>query len=127
MCSLQMEFANRDKCIEHYQQQFQNLPRYMIEMALDYDLQGGGSSNEKPITGSQKRKTKRLKAQQAKEHAARDTSVTDAVKAGKAVELDNARVIPQAEFEPAPFMPGYISLDGMEVLNSHAAQESSSN
>ena len=48
-----MEFVNRKACIEHYQDQFPNLPRYMIEMALDYDLaQGEGSaSNEKPMTG----------------------------------------------------------------------------
>ena len=42
-----MEFANRKACIEHYQGQFPNLPRYMIEMALGYDLQNG-ASNEKP-------------------------------------------------------------------------------
>ena len=32
-----MEFANRKACIDHYEDQFPNLPRYMIEMALDYD------------------------------------------------------------------------------------------
>ena len=58
-----MEFASRKKCIEHYQDQFPNLPRCMIEMALDYDLaQGDGSaSNEKPLTGKQKRQQKQVK------------------------------------------------------------------
>ena len=58
-----MEFASRKECIGHYQDQFPNLPRYMIEMALDYDLaQGDGSaSNEKPLTGKQKRQQKQVK------------------------------------------------------------------
>ena len=30
-----MEFASRHQCIEHFQGQFPNLPRYMIEMATD--------------------------------------------------------------------------------------------
>eukprot|EP01044_Picomonas_judraskeda_P001850 COSAG03_NODE_119_length_12315_cov_126.503847_1_plen_56_part_10 len=51
-----MEFPSRKKCIEYYQDQFPDLPRYMIEMALEYDLaQGdGSSSNEKPLTGKEK-------------------------------------------------------------------------
>ena len=44
-----MEFVNRKACIEHYQEQFPRLPRYMVEMALDYDLSNGGESNEKPV------------------------------------------------------------------------------
>ena len=42
----------KEKCIEYYESQYPELPRYMIEMALDYDLaQGeGSSSNEKPMT-----------------------------------------------------------------------------
>ena len=61
-----MEFPSRKKCIEHYQDQFPELPRYMIEMALDYDLaQGDGStSSEKPLTGKEKRKQKRVVKQQ---------------------------------------------------------------
>eukprot|EP01046_Picozoa_sp_COSAG06_P053827 COSAG06_NODE_9406_length_1906_cov_8.678453_3_plen_69_part_01 len=43
-----MEFASRQKCIEHYQNQFPNLPRYMVEMALEYDLQ-----TSKPLTNKQ--------------------------------------------------------------------------
>lgn len=51
-----MEFVSRKKCIEYYESQYPELPRYMIEMALDYDLaQGeGSSSNEKPMTNIRK-------------------------------------------------------------------------
>ena len=54
-----MEFANRKACIDHYEGQFPNLPRYMIEMALDYDLQHGGQTSEKPKTNKQKRELRR--------------------------------------------------------------------
>jgi hypothetical protein len=47
-----MEFKSRKACIEHYQEQYPNLPRYMIEMALNYDLSEGAHTNEKPLTGS---------------------------------------------------------------------------
>ena len=59
-----MEFANREACINHYQEQFPRLPRYMIQMALDYDLNQGGSSNEKPLTNKEKRKQKQAKKAQ---------------------------------------------------------------
>ena len=42
-----MEFASRSKCIDHFQE-FPNLPRYMIEIALGYDLvdlENGGIPN----------------------------------------------------------------------------------
>ncbi len=32
-------FANRQACIDHYNEQFPTLPPYLIEMALDFDLQ----------------------------------------------------------------------------------------
>ena len=108
-----MEFANRKKCIEHYQGQFPNLPQYMIEMALDYDLQGGGTSNEKPKTGAQKRKEKMLK----KQHADRDTSIqdmiSDALSTGKPIEIDAAEVITASEYKMPPLAPGYIHVDGL--------------
>ncbi len=107
-----MEFASRYKCIEHYQSQFPNLPRYMIEMALDYDLQNGGASNEKPKTGKEKRKEKASKKQ------SRDLSVRDAIESGDVVELDTARVI--TDYQLPPLMPGYICADG---VTEHARQE----
>ena len=67
-----MEFASRSKCIEHFQDQFPNLPRYMVEMALDYDLSNGAVSNEKPQTGKERRKAKKHAKEQALQQ--KDTS-----------------------------------------------------
>ena len=108
-----MEFASRKQCIEHFQGQYPNLPRYMVEMALDYDLANGGSTNEKPKSGAQKRKAKRVKEAQAQ----RDTSFQDhiqaALKEGKPIEIDCASVVKEADYKMPPFVPGYISLDGL--------------
>ena len=102
-----MEFANRKACIEHYQEQFPKLPRYMVEMALDYDLSNGGETNEKPLSGKQKRQRKKALAKLPK----RDTSVQDmieeALKTGKPMEVDCAQVV--KDYKMAPLMPGYIS------------------
>ena len=80
-----MEFASRKKCIEHYQEQFPNLQRYMIEMALDYDLQNGGSSNEKPMTNKEKRKVKALKKQQPKRDTTMQDQIQEALETGKPI------------------------------------------
>lgn len=114
-----MEFVNRKACVEHYQEQFPNLPKYMIEMALDYDLSNGGQSNEKPLTGSQKRKQKKVKKNLVK----RDTSVQDmiesAVKSGKPVEIDCAQVV--QDYKMAPLVKGYVSTEG--ILNQMTIPE----
>ena len=52
-----MEFSNRKQCVSHYQDMFPNLPQYMIELALDYDL------NRVKPTGTQKRALKRNQEQ----------------------------------------------------------------
>ena len=106
-----MEFPNRVKCIEHYQSQFPHLPRYMIEMALDHDLQNGATTNEKPKTSKEKRKEKKFKEGQGK----RDTSVADNIKAGE-IQMDCVKVVPQEDYIMAPFVAGYISLDGMDEV-----------
>ena len=116
-----MEFVNRKACIEHYQDQFSNLPRYMIEMALDYDLSNGAESNEKPLTGKQKRQRKKALAKQTN----RDTSVQDmiqaALKEGKPLEIDCAHVIKKEDYVLPPLMKGYISTEG--VLEQLEGQE----
>ena len=118
-----MEFASRKNCIEHFQGQYPNLPRYMIEMALDYDLANGAASNEKPKSGAQKRKAKRIKESQAK----RDTSFQDqiqaALKEGKPIEIDCATIVKEADYKMPPFVPGYISLDGLQPLNEEPEDE----
>ena len=111
-----MEFPNRKACIEHYQEQFPNLPRYMIEMALDYDLaQGdGSSSNEKPLTGKQRRKLKQAKKTQepVAEHRDMNKQIQEALKNGKRLEIDSARILKADEYEMPPFVSGHIEMDG---------------
>ena len=122
-----MEFASRKKCIEHYQDQFPYLPRYMIEMALDYDLaQGdGSSSNEKPLTGKQKRQLK----QAAKKHesvAQRreiNQTIQECLESGKPLEIDCAKVVKADEYEMPPFIKGHIEVDGNAVAQAVAQEE----
>jgi len=47
-----------------------------------------GASSEKPMTGAQKRKAKKVKAQQPE----RDTTLRDALRSGELVEIDGVRV-----------------------------------
>ena len=113
-----MEFANRKACVEHYEDQFPNLPRYMIEMALDYDLaQGEGSaSNEKPLTGKEKRKLKQQKKKQEPVKRELNEKIQDALKSGKRLELDCAKVLKADEYEMPPFVPGHIEVDGANLM-----------
>ena len=112
-----MEFASRKKCIEHYQDQFPNLPRYMIEMALDYDLaQGDGSaSNEKPLTGKQKRQQKQVKKTHEPVKRELNETIQDALETGKSLEIDCAQVLTADEYEMPPFIKGHIEVDGHAV------------
>lgn len=123
-----MEFASRHKCIEHYQNEFPNLPRYMIEMALDYDLaQGdGSSSNEKPLTGKQKRKLKQAKKQHepVAQHRELNRTIQNALESGQPLEIDCARVLKAEEYEMPPFIKGHIEVDGNAVAEGlQAASE----
>jgi hypothetical protein len=115
-----MEFPSRKKCIEYYQEQFPELPRYMVEMALDYDLtQGeGSSSNEKPLTGKAKRKQKQsTKQQQQAKPREREINETiqDALATGKRIEIDCAQVVKGEDYVMPPFIEGHIELDGNAV------------
>ena len=123
-----MEFTSRHKCIEHYQNEFPNLPRYMIEMALDYDLaQGeGSSSNEKPLTGKQKRKLKQAKKQHepVAQHRELNRTIQNALESGQPLEIDCARVLKAEEYEMPPFIKGHIEVDGNAVAEGlQAASE----
>ena len=115
-----MEFANRKACVEHYEDQFPNLPRYMIEMALDYDLaQGEGSaSNEKPLTGRQKRKQKQVKKKQEPIKRELNEKIQDALKSGKRLEIDCAKIVKADEYEMPPFVAGHIEVDGAKVVET---------
>ena len=121
-----MEFASRKECIGHYQDQFPNLPRYMIEMALDYDLaQGEGSaSNEKPLTGKQKRQQKQVKKQQEPVKRELNETIQDALETGKSLEIDCAQVVKAEEYKMPPFIKGHIEVDGNVVAQAVAQEES---
>ena len=118
-----MEFANRKACIDHYEDQFPNLPRYMIEMALDYDLATGAPSNEKPLTGKEKRKQKQLKKKQEPVKRELNEKIQDALKSGKRLEIDCAKIVKADEYEMPPFVPGHIDVDGAEVAQDPRIEE----
>ena len=118
-----MEFANRKACIDHYEDQFPNLPRYMIEMALDYDLATGAPSNEKPLTGKEKRKQKQLKKKQEPVKRELNEKIQDALKSGKRLEIDCAKNVKADEYEMPPFVPGHIDVDGAEVAQDPRIEE----
>ena len=107
-----MEFANRKACIDHYEEQFPNLPRYMIEMALDYDLATGAPSNEKPLTGKEKRKLKQQKKKSEPIKRELNEQIQEALKSGKRLEIECAKVVKAAEYQMPPFVPGHIGVDG---------------
>ena len=119
-----MEFASRHKCIEHYQSQFPNLPRYMVEMALDYDLATSkeSSSNEKPLTNKEKRQQKRNLKQQKEQQVKRTCTINDQLKdaldSGKSLEIDCAQVIKGSDYKMPPFVKGHIEVDGQDVADS---------
>ena len=91
-----MEFHTRKACLDYYSDNFPHLPRYMIEMALDYDLE---QSNKK-MTGSERRKLKRadLGAGLSKE---KEVSASQGT----------ARVLKADEYTPAPMINGTIATD----------------
>jgi len=107
-----MEFANRTACINHYQDQFPNLPRYMIEMALDYDLQHGGSSNEKPKTSKEKRQLKKTQKDQVPITREINKTIQHALANGEFLEIDSAKVIKAEDYVMPPMMKGAINVDG---------------
>ena len=118
-----MEFVSRKKCIEYYESQFPELPRYMIEMALDYDLAQGGSSNEKPVTGKDKRKAK--KAAKEREPIKREVNelIKHAMATATPLEIDCGRVIKGEDYKMPPHMAGYICVDGQTAADQIEAAQ----
>ena len=117
-----MEFANRKACIEHYQEQFPNLPRYMVELALDYDLATGAATNEKPLTGKEKRKQKQAKKKQEPVKRELNEKIKEALKSGKRLEVDSVKVVKAEDYEMPPFLPGHIDIDA-EVAQGPKIEE----
>ena len=121
-----MEFPNRKACIDHYEQQFPNIPRYVIEMALDYDLANEGQSTEKPLTGKQKRKQKKTNSESTPVKREINRVIQDALENGKPLEIDCATVVKGEDYNPAPPIKGFIDIDGEAVAKSMNNPESTS-
>ena len=122
-----MEFANREACINHYQEQFPRLPRYMIQMALDYDLNHGGSSNEKPLTNKEKRKLKQAKKSQQPVKREFEEQIKSKLENGEFLEFDCAKVLKAEDYVMPPMMKGAINVDGAEYAAKVAEEEAEAN
>ena len=109
-----MEFAKREACVEHYQEQFPRLPRYMIQMALDYDLSQAGSSNEKPLTNKEKRKLKQTKKSQQPVRRDFEEQIKSKLENGEFLEFDCVKVVKGEDYVLPPMMKGAINVDGAE-------------
>ena len=115
-----MEFPNRKSCIDHYEAQFPNLPRYMIEIALDYDLRQQ-ASEKKPLTGAQRRKQKREpKAEPVKREI--NEFIQDALANAKPLELDCATIVRGEDYQAPPNVKGFVEIDGEVEAKALQAQ-----
>ena len=121
---LTMEFANREACINHYQEQFPRLPRYMIQMALDYDLNQGGSSNEKPLTNKEKRKQKQAKKAQPPVTREFEEQLKSKLENGEFLEFECAKVVKGEDYVMPPMMQGAVNVDGAEYAKLQEQKQS---
>ena len=121
---LTMEFANREACINHYQDQFPRLPRYMIQMALDYDLNQGGSSNEKPLTNKEKRKQKQAKKAQPPVTREFEEQLKSKLENGEFLEFECAKVVKGEDYVMPPMMQGAVNVDGAEYAKLQEQKQS---
>ena len=96
-----MEFHSRKACVDYYSEQYPHLPKYMVEMALDYDLE---QSNKK-MTGAEHRKLKRA----TKEIVLEDSCVTELKSCG------SAQVVTPNEYTMPPMVKGAIEVDGAQL------------
>ena len=114
-----MEFPNRKSCIDHYEAQFPNLPRYMIEIALDYDLRQQ-ASEKKPLTGAQRRKQKRERVEPVKREI--NEFIQDALANAKPLELDCATIVRGEDYKAPPNVKGFVEIDGEVEAKALRAQ-----
>ena len=114
-----MEFPNRKSCIDHYEAQFPNLPRYMIEIALDYDL-SQQASEKKPLTGAQRRKQKRERGEPVKREI--NEFIQDALANAKPLELDCATIVRGEDYKAPPNVKGFVEIDGEVEAKALQAQ-----
>ena len=96
-----MEFHSRKACVDYYSEQYPHLPKYMVEIALDYDLE---QSNKK-MTGAERRKLKRA----TKEIVLEDNCVSELKSCG------SAQVVTPKEYTMPPMVKGAIEVDGAQL------------
>jgi hypothetical protein len=109
-----MEFPSRKDCIEHYQGLYPNIPKFMIDVALEYDL-STQKQDKKPQTGKARREVKRNKDKLGQE--------AKTSKRGPAQWDSTAfRVVKPEDYTACPMMKGCINVDGCEVVNESAAK-----
>ena len=65
---------------------------------------------------STKRKQKQLKKKQEPVKRELNEKIQDALKTGKRLEIDCAKVLKADEYEMPPFVPGHIEVDGAKVI-----------
>ena len=103
----------------------------MIEMALDYDLatSDGAASNEKPLTGKEKRRLKQAKQEHVPIERELTKQIQEALKEGRRLDIDSAHVVRAEDYSEPPKMKGYINADGVDaaeqlkLLNQEQASE----
>ena len=95
----------------------------MIQMALDYDLNHSGSSNEKPLTNKEKRKLKQAKKAQQPVKRDFEEQIKSKLENGEFLEFDCAKVLKAEDYEMPPMMKGAINVDGAEYAAKVAEEE----
>ena len=95
-----MEFHSRKACIDYYDGQFPHLPRYMIEMAFEFDE----AQSKKKMTGAERRKLKRAEPKEASR-----------IEIVQGINYGTATVVPADEYVMPPMIKGFIEVDGAAV------------
>eukprot|EP01052_Picozoa_sp_SAG31_P011861 SAG31_NODE_682_length_12841_cov_13.637655_6_plen_118_part_00 len=109
LISRNMEFHSRKACIEYFDAQYPHLPRYMIEMAYDYEE----AQSKKKMTGSERRALKRVSTSEKSERL----TLTPGVSYG------TAQVVSANEYTMPPMIQGTIEVDGAKLMESLETSE----
>jgi hypothetical protein len=96
----------------------------MIQMALDYDLNQGGSSNEKPLTNKEKRKQKQAKKAQPPVTREFEEQLKSKLENGEFLEFECAKVVKGEDYVMPPMMQGAVNVDGAEYAKLQEQKQS---
>ena len=67
-------------------------------------------------SGRQKRKQKQVKKKQEPIKRELNEKIQDALKSGKRLEIDCAKIVKADEYEMPPFVAGHIEVDGANLM-----------